>query len=303
MEQRDLQTNINPERGRILKGIGGDYVVWNGEIPTVCKLRGSIRLTERICVGDEVEYLPSERVVERILPRRNFLLRPSVSNVDRVLFVVAPRPKPDFLLLDKILVRCAAEGVPVTLCCNKRDLGETETEEQVFRQYAASGAEILSVSAKTGEGVERIRDLLAGKLTCLSGQSAVGKSSLLNALYPKLNAETGGLARRTERGRHTTRHSEIFVCGNAMICDTPGFSSFSLEIRGERLADFYPEFAESAGRCRYRSCTHTHEPDCAVKEGVERGEIPRERYERYLELRKEIAEGRGFRTERKSRRV
>ena len=269
--------------GRILKGVGGTYDVYADGIRTPCRLRGALRREDRICVGDFVQFDPEERIVTEILPRKNFLLRPSVSNVDCVVFVIAPVPKPDFLLLDKVLVRCAREGVPVLLCANKSDLSDA-FRETVFAQYEKSGAEFAVCSAKTGEGIGAVRAFLKGKLACLAGQSAVGKSSLANALFPELSAETGGLAKRTDRGKHTTRHSEIYPAGDVLLCDTPGFSEFQAEGAAEDLQAYYPEFRAFDASCRFRTCTHVREPDCAVRRAAENGEIPRERYERYLAL-------------------
>ena len=256
----------------------------------LCGIRGALHRADRICVGDEVRFDPEARVIEEILPRRNFLLRPSVANVDQLLFLVAPSPKPDYLLLDKILIRCLREGVPVLLCMNKQDLAEPAFEADLRAQYGAAAERILVFSALTGEGTREVRRALEGRFSCLSGQSAVGKSSLLNALYPDLAAETGGLTKRTERGRHTTRHSEIFVLGDVLLCDTPGFSSFLLDVAPDELADYYPEYFATSANCRYRGCTHTHEPGCAVKAKLERGELSKARYERYLALREECAQ-------------
>ena len=276
-------------QGKIVKGVGGRYsVAAQGEIYE-CAIRGAIRREDRICVGDEVCFDAQARVIERILPRKNFLLRPGVANVDQLLFVIAPSPKPDFLLLDKILIRCLRESVPVLLGINKSDLFMLAFSEAVCRDYAGAAERILLFSAKTGENLEKVRAALEGKLTCLCGQSAVGKSSLLNALFPHCRAEVGGLSSKTERGRHTTRHSEIFGFGKILLCDTPGFSSFELEgIGAESLADCYPEYAECAADCRFRGCTHDREPDCEVKRRVESGALGAERYARYLELLHEI---------------
>lgn len=281
--------------GKIVKGVGGQYTVRSGQNNYICRIRGALRREDRISVGDDVEFDERALVVERILPRRNFLLRPSVANVDQVLFLIAPTPKPDFLLLDKILVRCLGEGVPLYLCLNKQDLADAAFEREARSQYGNAAAGLLLFSAKTGEGLGAVRELLSGKCSCLSGQSAVGKSSLLNALFPGLCAAVGGLSAKTARGKHTTRHSEIFAAGDALLCDTPGFSNFELAgIRAEELAGFYPEYCEAADACRFRGCTHLAEPGCEVRRRVEAGALSGARYERYRILCEELKKRRSY---------
>ena len=282
-------------RGKIVKGVGGQYTVRAGQNNFICKIRGALHREDRVCVGDDVEFDEDALVIGRILPRRNFLLRPSVANVDQVLFLIAPSPKPDFVLLDKILVRCLAEKVPIYLCLNKQDIAEADFEREVRFQFGAAADGLLVFSAKTGEGVESVREVLSGKFSCLSGQSAVGKSSLLNALFPEFRAEVGGLSKKTERGRHTTRHSEIFSVGDILLCDTPGFSSFELSgISAERLCGYYPDFFEASTACRYRGCTHLKEPDCEVKRQVQAGTLSAARYDRYVGLCEELKKRRSY---------
>ena len=282
-------------RGKIVKGVGGQYTVRAGQNNYICKIRGALHREDRVCVGDDVDFDENALVIGRILPRKNFLLRPSVSNVDQVLFLIAPSPKPDFLLLDKILVRCLAERVPIFLCLNKQDIAEADFEREVRFQYGGAADGFFVFSAKTGEGIEGVRRALAGKFSCLSGQSAVGKSSLLNALFPELSAEVGGLSKKTERGRHTTRHSEIFSVGDILLCDTPGFSSFELTgIPADRLCEYYPDYFEASAACRYRGCTHLKEPDCEVKRRVQAGVCSAARYERYAGLCEELKKRRSY---------
>ena len=294
-----MPKTCDPTRGQILKGVGGFYYVRTQPGQVVeCRARGKFRLDgQKPVPGDLVRILPPTDTqggyIEEIEPRRNQLVRPMVANVDQLLIVLsAGKPAPDLLMADKLLLYAAAVGIGAVIAVNKADTDDGSAG-RIFAQYAKSGALLLSLSARTGEGLDALREALRGKSTCLAGQSAVGKSSLLNALEPALALDTGGLSRKTARGRHTTRHSELIALPalEATVVDTPGFSILEcVEIEPEQLKDYYPEFV--GAECRFDGCLHHREPDCGVSARVARGEIDPDRYERYIEILVELQERR-----------
>ncbi|HRX57919.1 MAG TPA: ribosome small subunit-dependent GTPase A [Eubacteriales bacterium] len=276
-------------RGRLVKGVGGFYYVLldSGETVT-CKARGKFR-SERIVptVGDLAEISVQESgyaSIEEILPRKNQLVRPSVANIDQIVIVAAAcAPKPDWMLVDKLLLQSHVLGVEPLLLLNKIDIGEAEIVSSFQSDYAAFHT--LLTSTKTGEGLDALKSALAGRISCFAGQSAVGKSSLLNALFPALMLETGGLAKKTDRGRHTTRRAELWPLLGGAVLDTPGFSLLELEeFSQQALNESWPEFGNAFERCRFAGCRHLSEPDCAVKALLDSGELTRARYERYREI-------------------
>ncbi|MGN0758180.1 MAG: ribosome small subunit-dependent GTPase A [Candidatus Ventricola sp.] len=245
-------------------------------------------------VGDRVRFTPGQGEedgwLEEILPRRSMLVRPSVANVDMLMLVVASVPAPDLLLCDKLILRATQGSMTPAICVNKIDLGDG-LAQQIEAEYAGTQLRVFSVSAHTGEGVGALREAMRGRVTCLAGQSAVGKSSLLNALFG-LSLETGGLSRKTERGRHTTRRAEMMALDGMFVLDTPGFSLLELEdaIEPEAFAQLYPEYNALAGACRFQPCLHDREPGCAVHAAVDRGELSAARWARYRELLGEVRE-------------
>jgi ribosome biogenesis GTPase len=220
------------------------------------------------------------------MPRNSYFIRPSVANLDAVNVVIASTPKPDYLMLDKLILTLFSQGVEVVFVVNKTDLGN-EVVEEVKNHYAETDCKIVSVSASTGEGVEELKKVLSGKLVAFAGQSAVGKSSLVNALFG-LNLRTNEVSEKTQRGRHTTTVAEIFCMGDIRIVDTPGFSVVKPDIKSEELALFYPEYFSRLQDCKYRTCTHINEPDCRVRKDVEGGLLSAERYLRYKTIFNEI---------------
>ena len=281
-----------------MKGIAGFYYVnVAGSGLYECKAKGIFR-KEKIkpLVGDEVEMEVLDETeksgnIERILPRRNELIRPAVANIDQalVIFAVAD-PKPHFNLLDRFLVMMERKEIPAVLCFNKMDIAKPEEAEELEDIYCTCGYPLIMTSALTMENIESIRDLLRGKTTAVAGPSGVGKSSLINLLQPEARMETGSISRKIERGRHTTRHSEIIALGDeTYIMDTPGFTSLNIsEIQKEELGIYYPEFAQYEPSCRFRGCAHINEPDCGVKEAAARGQISAVRYENYKILYQEL---------------
>lgn len=290
----------DPIKGRILKGIGGFYYIY-GEDGAVyeCRAKGKFRREGvKPMPGDFAEFTPPVQgaggSVDEILPRKNQLPRPMIANLDRLLIVVAAgEPEADLQLVDKMLLYARAHGIPAAIAVNKAD--QRPDPSPILREYAGSGAQLLEVSAREGRGLDAVKELLSGAFTCLAGQSAVGKSTLLNAIAPGLSLQTGELSRKTARGRHTTRHSELLLLPelDAIVADTPGFSILEcMEMEPEELKDYYPEFLPFAGKCRFDGCLHDREPQCRVKQAVAEGEVSVARYARYQKLLQELTERR-----------
>lgn len=287
-------------QGKIMKGIAGFYYVHVAESGVYeCKAKGIFRKDGvKPLVGDNVEIeILDEKDMEGnimlILPRKNELIRPAVANIDQALVVFAvTKPKPHLNLLDRFLVMMESREVPVILCFNKTDIADDPDIAELKEIYEKCGYPLLFTSAKKEEHIQELKHVLQGKTTAIAGPSGVGKSSIINLLQSEVEMETGSISRKIERGRHTTRHSELLVLGdNSYIMDTPGFSSLYIsDVDRESLKYCFPEFAPFEGKCRFNGCDHVHEPDCAVKQAVEQGVIHRSRYENYLAIYQEIQE-------------
>jgi ribosome biogenesis GTPase len=293
--------------GVLLKAFGGFYFVQDihsaENVIYTCSLRGRLKQELKevplgLIVGDRVTFAEiaeqsgeanPEGVIEELLPRSSFLIRPKIANVEQCLIVLAAqRPQPDYLLLDRLLVSLFAAGIQPLLCFNKVDLpGAEEIFQEQLATYSKADIPIFAVSALHEQGVEQVKQALRGKITTVAGQSGVGKSTLLNLVQEGQVLQTGGISRKLQRGRHTTRTVELLplACGG-WIADTPGFSrlDFPEEITVDNLAAYYPDFVKLAGDCRFDACRHEKEPDCRVKAAVETGELSCERYRRYLLL-------------------
>lgn len=288
-------------RGKIIKGIAGFYLVDCGGEVLTCKARGLFRKRgEKPLVGDlaEVEAAQtseSEANIVTLLPRKNRLIRPAVSNVDQALVVMAVRtPDPQFYLLDQYLVTMELQEIPAAILFTKEDLDRGELTDYRSR-YETAGYPVFSVSAENGSGLEALRAHLAGKTTVLAGPSGVGKSTLTNLLCPAANMETGELSRKNLRGKQTTRHTELFCLGeNSYLLDTPGFTAVEVWGDTEAFKQAFPEIRALEGQCRFTGCNHGAEPDCAVKAAVARGEIAASRYESYRKMAEESAERRKY---------
>lgn len=287
--------------GKIIKGIAGFYYVHDGhEKVYECRAKGIFRSRGiKPVVGDNVEFTvldeeKAEGSIDEILPRKNVLVRPASANVDQALVVFAiTQPEPNLNLLDRFLIMMEAQEIPVTICFNKTDLGEEDRQEEYRKTYEAAGYPVLFVSSREEAGVEKIREVLRGKTTILAGPSGVGKSSLTNQLLPKAVMETGSISEKIKRGKHTTRHAELFcVEENTYLCDTPGFSSMYLEeIESGKLKYYFPEFEPFADACRFQAdCVHIGEPVCGIKDAFENGELSGSRYENYRILYQELKE-------------
>ena len=276
--------------GRILRSLSGFYDVQTPGGLITCRARGILRKDGNSpLTGDlvEISVEKGKGMVERILPRKNHFIRPAVANVDAlVVFAANVNPVTEPFLIDRVAAIAGDQNVDVYLCVNKCDL---DPAYDLVRIYEHAGFPVICTSAETGEGVQELRSLLEGKLTAFTGNSGVGKSSILNRLAPELKLETGEVSEKLGRGRHTTRHVELYRLGeNTYVADTPGFSSFDTDqmelILKENLQYAFPDFGRFIGKCRFDDCSHRKEPDCAVRAAVEAGGIEKSRYESYLKL-------------------
>lgn len=285
-------------QGKIIKGIAGFYyvhVVHSGIYE--CKAKGIFRNKNvKPLVGDNVniEVLDERNKLGNITDiktRTNELIRPAVANISQAMVVFAiAKPMPNLNLLDRFLVMMEKNDIETIICFNKVDLVSEEEMIKLRDIYVKAGYQVMFTSANAGTGVEEVRRMLEGKTTAFAGPSGVGKSSLLNALMPEANSRTGEISEKIQRGKHTTRHTEIFhLCEDTYIMDTPGFSSLYVnDFEKEDLQHFFREFDKYFGQCRFALCAHENEPYCAVKEAVENGQISRLRYENYLLLYNEM---------------
>ena len=269
--------------GIIVKCLGGLYTVESPNGIYECKARGVFRARGiSPAVGDSVTV--SGGVITEIGERRNFIIRPPLANLDQILFVGSTvSPAPNFLILDKFIAIAEYKGIEPVVVITKTDLGDGSDVREV---YDSIGIKTLEVDYADEESVQRVRELLSGKISAFTGNSGAGKSTLLNAVDPSLDLATGEISRKLGRGRHTTRHAELYkLAGGGYIADTPGFSTFETNrydiIRKEELAGCFREFAEFTDSCRFRDCSHTCEKGCAVVEAVEQGKIPKIRHESY----------------------
>ena len=287
-------------QGKIMKGVGGFYYIHpHNTVNTIyeCKAKGAFRNQKiKPAVGDDVEIeIISEQdktgnIVE-ILPRENLLIRPAVANVDQAVIVFAlADPKPNYNLLDRFLIMMEQQGVDTLICFNKSDLVSGQEAKEICDIYAGAGYQVFLTVAKENVGVDAFREAIRGKTSVFAGPSGVGKSSMLNALHPQAQVQTGAVSEKIRRGKHTTRHSElIYIEEDTYIMDTPGFSSLVIEdLEPEDLKEYFREFECYNGRCKFNGCVHIHEPECFVKEALQAGTISQLRYDNYMQLYDEL---------------
>ncbi|MBQ4641814.1 MAG: ribosome small subunit-dependent GTPase A [Oscillospiraceae bacterium] len=276
--------------GRILSSLSGFYQVQTPDGTVTCRGRGHLRRGPDIPLTGDMVEITVERdkgMVEKILPRRNRFIRPAVANVDAlVVFASNVNPVTEPFLIDRVAAIAGNQEVAVYVCINKCDL---DPATDLARIYEHAGFPVIRASAETGEGVEQLRQLITGKFTAFTGNTGVGKSSMLNALCPKLSLATGEVSQKLGRGRHTTRHVELYQLGeDTYVADTPGFASFDTEqmdvILKENLQYAFPDLAPYLGKCQFHDCSHRAEPGCAVRKAVEVGELEQTRYDSYLRL-------------------
>ena len=281
---------MKTQTGRIVRSLSGFYEVQTDCGSVTCRGRGNLRHQgESPLCGDRVLITREQGkgMIEKILPRRNRFIRPAVANMDAlVVFASNVNPVTEPFLIDRVAAIAGDQGVPVHICVNKCDLDPAADLVKIYRN---AGFPVIQASAVTGEGVEELRQLIAGKFTAFTGNTGVGKSSMLNALNPELCLATGEVSEKLGRGRHTTRHVELYALGgDTYVADTPGFASFDTEqmdvILKENLQYAFPDFAEHLGKCQFHDCSHRAEPGCAVRQAVEDGALERTRYDSYLRL-------------------
>lgn len=276
--------------GRILRSLSGFYDVQTPAGVITCRARGILRKQGNTPLTGDMVQITMEQgkgMVEQILPRKNSFIRPAVANMDAlVVFAANVNPVTEPFLIDRVAAIAGDQEVPVYLCVNKCDL---DPAVDLVRIYEHAGFPVICASAETGEGVERLRSLIRGKLTAFTGNSGVGKSSMLNRLCPELELPTGEVSEKLGRGRHTTRHVQLYCLEeDTYVADTPGFSSFDTDqmeiMLKENLQYAFPDFAPHLGNCQFHDCSHRKEPGCAVAQAVKNGQIERSRYDSYLRL-------------------
>lgn len=279
------------EAYRIIKAISGFYYVQIESGVVECKARGRFRRQEQSpLVGDFVRVTKQANgkgVLEELLPRKNAFIRPAIANIDQLIVLASCAiPVTEPFLIDRVLAIAQLQSVPAVVCVNKDDLAPAQPLAEIYKK---AGIPVLVTSAETGEGIEALQELLAGKLSCLTGNSGVGKSSLLNRICPELRLPVGEVSEKLGRGRHTTRHIELYaLSADTFVADTPGFSAFDTErmelVHKEQLQDAFPEFAPYLGHCQFPDCAHRKEPGCAVRKALAEGKIGQTRYDSYERL-------------------
>lgn len=289
-------------KGLIVKGIGGFYYIQTEAGLIEAKGRGIFKKQGiTLCVGDEVEVTllddtGGKGVIEEIYPRKNHFIRPPIANIDIFAVVFAARsPKPNYPVIDKFLITAEIHDIEPVICINKCDL-VSDSEAAEIKAIYENEYKVILVSSKTGQGIAELESMIKGRKTALAGPSGVGKSSILNLLHPRAEMETGEVSQKTQRGKHTTRHVEIFSAeGGGLIFDTPGFTSFELgDIDESELARYYREFGKYDSQCRYDDCRHLKEPQCAVRAAVEDGRIHSLRYKSYADNYEELKNRRKY---------
>ena len=273
-------------KGIVVKKLANDFWVKCESEVFLCKPRGTLKASG-IFVGDRVQITTdSTNTIDKIEPRKSLLIRPPLANLDQLLIVISPVPKPDFMIVDKLILFAYSHQIKPVLIVNKQDLSK-DLNDYILSVYSPF-IETAFVSAKTNENIELLTRILRGHFSAFSGQSAVGKSALINCLFDE-NAKEGELSQKIQRGKNTTRHSQAYVADDFMIADTAGFTSLDenlLDIVYWELSLYYPDYNKFRAECKYSSCTHTNEPtqDCKIKQLVKLDKLDKERYNRYVKL-------------------
>ncbi len=285
---------MKTDNGIILKGVGGRYTVSTSCGDVLCSLDGKLRLGREVPVsGDRVEVgnTRGSYHITRILPRKNFLIRPAVANIDR-LFVVASNsaPKTDPYLIDKMSVIASIKGIEMILLLSKSDL---DSSDELYSIYTKAGFKVIRVSAVSGEGIDEVKGLIDGKVSAFTGNSGIGKSSILNRIDERFKITVGDISKKIERGKHTTRHVELLRVENGYVADTPGFSSFEItkmdKLDKNDLQYHFPEINDMIGNCRFTDCVHINEPDCHIKDVLSSESDTLSRYESYKKIFEELS--------------
>ena len=283
-------------QGRVLKNYNGYYYVSVEDKIYTCKVKGKMKQNRfSLATGDMVSFQMGEKdegMIKKVLPRKNFLLRPTIANLD-LLVVTFACASPDFsyLLADKLFALAELAKIPAILVLNKKDLAPDGLIEEVKATYEKIGYEVFAISADNDEGIEPLREKLRGKICAFGGPSGVGKSSTINAIDNTVDLRTGEVSEKIGRGKHTTRYAQLLPFDEGYIADTPGFGNLLFEDFDEKnLVDCFREFAEFEDGCKFCPCNHTHEPICGVKEAVANGEVAQSRYQSYLDILQEIKE-------------
>lgn len=276
--------------GLIVKSIGGLYTVESPDGIYECVPRGIFRKEGKSpCVGDRVNF-QDDRVITEILPRKNHLIRPPLANMDQLIFVVSVcEPSPNLLLLDKFIAIAEYKNIKPIVVLTKVDL---DKHEDIFSVYKNAGIDVVVIDYRNGEGIETLKEMLGGKISAFTGNSGAGKSTLLNAIDSRFDIRTGEISKKLGRGRHTTRHAQLYRLDNGgYIADTPGFSTFETNkydiIKKEELCSCFTEFSEFSDNCRFKDCSHTKEKDCAVIKAVSDGLISESRHSSYCQMYEE----------------
>ena len=284
--------------GLVVRSYSGYYYVDCDGTMVTCKVKGHMKQKRfSLCTGDRVQLelnpdKADEGMITAVLPRRNYLDRPTVANLDLLVIALAlVRPDFSFLIMDKLLVLAEVAKVPVLTVLTKADLVTEEQSEAIAAVYRNIGYETFLISSKTGRGIEALRQRLAGKITAFGGPSGVGKSSALNAIQPGVLRTTGEISSKISRGKHTTRYTELLPFNGGYLADTPGFGNVQMEnLEPEALSACFPEFKRFEDNCKFTPCSHTHEPVCGVKDAVKDNLIAPSRYESYLSILEELKE-------------
>ncbi len=276
---------MSKEIGQVYRALSNKFFVKTKNGLVKCDARGLLKIkSDGILTGDIVEIENS--TILSVKSRKNRLIRPSVANIDLIVAVLSPQPKPDFYLIDKLLINSIKENIDFCIVLNKNDI-ESNIYQDVVKEYSNLGVKILSVSSTNKQGLDDLKKHLNGKLSVFAGQSAVGKTSITNAMF-NLDLKTGEVSEKIERGKHTTTRSEIFEYDGIKVIDSPGFAVIDADVSVDDLPQCYPEYFEVTSECKFRGCSHVNEPNCKVKELVNNGVFSKNRYDRYIEIYNEI---------------